>query len=302
MNASSGRDLTLTMGSPNSRVVTGGNSTFTGALNIVTSRLVNTNTLIANSISVTNQLTAGSLIIDGGAGGSFGTLANPVSGGISWTSVAGGISLVGTMDMWGPVTIETKVAGEDVFANAPTHFTGHNQVLVLTDTLFNAGPGLTGNPLLLNVGSLVNQTGDLHLTQNIIFLGRDVALIAAGSIIADVGVTSINLSSTTGDGGHLTMIAGYDFDANPTIGPGSQFTTSTLDNFTLGTGNGSISLGNITIVTNSSVGHGGSVVAVAGRGTINIGSINTGSTDNSGTKFGGEVRLIARDGGYRRHR
>src|SRR5262249_12812003 len=126
---------------------------------------------------------------------------------------------------------------------------------------------------------------------------------AEGSVIAS-GLTTINLGSSTGQGGTLTIIAGYDF--TPATN-GQLPTPDTSTPYILGapsTTGGDIDLAKVTINTSSTapVGsasgtNGGSIMLLASSGgtyggNIVVGAVNTSSKNG----FGGAVQMIGPGG------
>lgn len=149
----------------------------------------------------------------------------------------------------------------------------------------NPGGGtiVSSRDLVLNRGLLVNSNG------------RDVAIIAGGNITAN-GLTTINLSSNTGNAGNLFILAGVSFAGNLD----EQKKDTDLSSIYLAYGGsstgGSVQLGSVSINTSSSAtnGSGGKVTigAFAGSaapGSINIGSINTSAAHGRA----GDVLLVA---------
>src|SRR5262249_6441239 len=127
-----------------------------------------------------------------------------------------------------------------------------------------ANTGVVFNPGLLNVtgtptfnfvgnslGTLVNTNGDIVLSKNTILnaSGKDLLIMASGNVISN-GATTINLSSTSGRGGTLTVLAGMTF--SPAKAVQTLDTLSTVFDFVgiSGTG-GSINLGSTSINTSS---------------------------------------------------
>ncbi len=59
---------------------------------------------------------------------------------------------------------------------------------------------------------------DISTLGSLTLKGANLAIVSAGGI-TDGGTTTINLSSTTGNGGNLTLIAGYSFSGGPFATP-----------------------------------------------------------------------------------
>lgn len=168
---------------------------------------------------------------------------------------------------------------------------------------------LSGDPYF------VNETGDVYLAPNpppadptnttLTFSGENLAVLAGGNVFASGGLTAINLSSSTGNGGSLFISAGLTPQQDP-----NDATIYTLGAPT--TSGGSVLLGGVSINTSSTAADsgdpnspnnaGGNVTIVAkdnnslneanGSGRVQIGSINTSSL--SGT--GGDVLVVAQAG------
>lgn len=268
-----------------------GNINTTGDITLTTDTLSNDGfTVQANLINVFSNLGQG-LVVNGGIGANvaqFGatngvnfaaTLDNLVmNGNTTFTSIASLSALFGT-DM---IVIST---GADVF--------GQQELTVNTCNLILQGT-LQGSPLVWNNpcgnGTIANSTGDVNLLGNIIYNGQDLAIIASGNINA-AGATLIDLTNSAGNGGNLTMLAGYDFTpATP-----GQVTNGNVNYAISGysTSGGSINLGTLNIVTNGSAGsNGGNVVAVANGGSLNAGWVDLGNVTSNG-EVGGNLQVIA---------
>lgn len=185
----------------------------------------------------------------------------------------------------------------------------------MTDTVevvaptFTTGGGITARQLVYTApggqGTIQNPDGDVVLSSPLKFNGQNLAILAAGNIVATSKATLIDLSSSkvtinSGNGGALTMIAGFDFTSSgASTGPVSG-------TFTIGSATengGSILLPNVKINTSSLVSsgnlHAGAITAIAHGGTVNSGSVilnNITATANKVGGVGGAVRIIA-DGG-----
>lgn len=172
---------------------------------------------------------------------------------------------------------------------------GEAHLSVATGNLNITGLNLTGDPTIVNSG------GDIVLNPNaggaLRFSGMDLAILASGSVFAGPTLTAIDLSSTVGNGGSLTIAAG--FEITPSTG-GLTLTEPPSGPlvYTLGapsaTG-GSIELGMVSLVTASSAGNGGNITLVAHddnllnepgtKGAVSFGLINTASATGRGGNF-----------------
>jgi filamentous hemagglutinin len=271
-------------------ISTGGNISGTGALNIVTDNLTNANVLSFNTIDISSPVGTG-ISVNGGAGGTFTTV-----NGLTITADDGDMNLSGVMTFngTGNATLTLNDAENDFFiVNAGANVNGVNTVTVNACNLVFNGI-ITGNPLVIvcdDNGTIANSTGDVTLPSDLVFVGQNLAILAAGNITT-TGSTLIDLSGPLGSGS-LTLMAGYDF--TPTTGgqvqSGQLFTITGVN--PLG---GSIQLANLDIVLNGGAGSGGNVLAVANVGTLNDGSITIGSIDSTGTNNGGSVNIIGPGG------
>jgi hypothetical protein len=156
-----------------------------------------------------------------------------------------------------------------------------------------------------SIGTIYNLTGDVVLGKNTIINsgGKNVAIIAEGNVITS-GLTTINLSGANkGNGGSLTIIAGYDFSPSGTPSPSPDTETT----FTIGTpspNGGNIDLAKVTINTSSTASatssngnSAGSVLMLAAGGLENAGNIVVGGiTTTSSNGAGGNVTLIGQGG------
>ena len=198
---SGGGDLTLVAAA---NVATGGDSTFTGAVDITTSNFTNANVLTGGSINVHGQLT-----VDGGAGGTL--TAN--AGSVTLQTAAGYFTLNGKMTFNGTTDL-TGTVGNSIIVSTGANYDGFNQVTANTCSLILQGV-LTGNPLVLNcpfgAGTIANSTGDVTLNGPLTFSGQSLAIPRLRQVPRPGTSTSINLTSGTANGGNLTMVAGFDF-------------------------------------------------------------------------------------------
>lgn len=81
---------------------------------------------------------------------------------------------------------------------------GSFDLVAKTNTLQLGNLHVSGDPAIL-------QTGDVVITQPLIFSGQPLTIIAGGRIISGSGASVIDTSSATGNGGEITLIAGAMF-------------------------------------------------------------------------------------------
>lgn len=283
LNASSGDDGNLlAVGG----VSTSGNTTLTGTLDITTNSInVENDTLTANIINV-HAFTGSDLSIDGGLNG--GAFTSTVS--TTWsTSGSGEISLFGNMTMNGDTFITTGTSGQ-VTIEEDAEYVGNDAVTITTSSVIQEGE-ISGDPLtyVLTGGTIANSNGSVTLTGDINFVGHDFAIIASENILFGAA-TTINLSNGSGDGGNLTMIAGYNFTP-ATSGQERTVTPYVLDG-TYSTSGGSIDMTGVAINLSGS-GNGGNLLVVAqGQTGGNAGGVILGTVDTSGTVNGGNITVF----------
>lgn len=265
-----------------------GDTTVATTLSVTSTSILNENSQTATTINI--QSATGDLFIDGGAGGSWTAFA----GGTNFTAGTGGnLTLYGIQDIFG-VAEFTVDPFQSITIDSGAIITGDSSVTLNTCTLFLNGI-LVGDPVIFNcplgAGTIANSGGDVILTSDIIFNGLDFAIIASGSII-EAGITQIDLSSAAGDGGSLTLLAGFDFTPATAgqVGPNNILYTITGNSVT----GGSINLGSTNINTSSTalLGDGGSVFAVASGGSVTLNNVDT----SSALGAGGNVTVIGETG------
>ncbi len=154
---------------------------------------------------------------------------------------------------------------------------------------------IDGDPLVYDLQNrtIANSNGSVTLGSNIVFVGSDYAIIASENINFGTA-TTINLSNGSGNGGNLTMIAGYDFT------PSTSGTEESNLAFTLGghsTNGGSIDMTGVTINLSGS-NNGGSLLAVAqGQAGGNAGTVVLGTVNTTGAAgIGGSVTVLGSGG------
>jgi len=287
--ASAGNDNYTIRATNGGNIVTGGNISGTGALVLETDNLTHANTFSFDTISISNP-GAGGLTVNGGAGGVFTTV-----NGAELTATLGDLTLNGTMTFNGTGDATFTLGDQDAFfvVSAGADVVGVNAVIINACDLVLTG-NLEGNPIIINCdhnGTIANSTGDVVLTSDLIFLGQNLAILAAGNITS-TGGSLIDLSGT-GNSGSLTLMAGYDF--TPATGGQVQNGLTYTITGVSATG-GSVDLGAFEVVLNGGTGSGGNLLAVANAGTPNAGSIDLGNVSTTGNTTGGSVTLIGPGG------
>jgi hypothetical protein len=255
-----------------------GDATVATTLSVTAPNVLNQNDVIATTINI--QSAAGvDLNIDGGTGGTWTAFA----GGTNFTAGLGAdLTLFGTQDIFGVATFSVSPF-QTITIDSGAVITGDSSVTLNTCNL-NLNGILIGNPIIFNcplgAGTIANSGGNVVLTSDLIFNGLDLAIIASGSII-ESGITTIDLSNSGGDGGSLTLLAGFDFTPATVGTEGPGFPGGAILRTVTGTSlsGGSIQLGttNITTAATGVLGAGGSVFAAASGGSVELASINTSS-------------------------
>jgi hypothetical protein len=140
---------------------------------------------------------------------------------------------------------------------------------------------------VINGNTIINTSGDVTLPANLIFQGESLAIIASGNITA-TGAVLIDLSTATGNGGDLTILAGV------TVTPASMGQEQSDQAFTItgfnSTG-GNVALSGVDIVTTSGNSFGGDVLIYANGGTANVGTVAVGNITTTGALNGGNVAV-----------
>ncbi|MDZ4832260.1 MAG: hypothetical protein SGJ27_00520 [Candidatus Melainabacteria bacterium] len=262
------------------------------------STITGTNALDINAVALSNTGTINGGVINfqgasfamSGAGGQVNATTSTTI-----TATNGNINLSGTQNFTGPLTINAfAVPNAKVDVNVGANYAGAGPVTVNTYTLNQFGI-LTGTPLTVNTllfYNIVNNTGNVVLTSDLIFTGKNLSIIAAGNIFA-AGATTIDLSSTSVDGGSLLMLAGYNF--TPSLA-GQQNTGVELTVTGPSATGGSIDLTNVSIDLSSTTGNAGTLTAVAAAGNVNSGSIKLATIDTTAGGNGGAVLILGEGG------
>jgi len=258
------------------------------SVDLTTNIMTNNNVITGGSINVNS--TTGSGLVFGGAGGTW----NATTGQTTVTTTGNSMLLGGTQTFNGDVEFNAvAMPGAFITLLNTAVYTGNDAVTVNTYT-FNELGTLIGNPKTINTTfyTIANSAGNVVLTGDLIYTGQNLAIFAAGDILAS-GITTIDLSAA-GNAGSLTMVAGFNF--TPTTGSQTStgITLTLTDESTIG---GDIDLGNVTINLSSGTGLAGKLNVVASGGTTNSGSIALGSIDlSSGTGSGNEVLIVGEGG------
>ncbi len=280
--------------------------TLGGQATIFTNDLTNNGQISSNNTSVYSV--SGSDLTISGDGTTFGTTTMAAIGNVV---DANGIVFADNthQDFLGPLNLISNGDNQQaVSIGSGSIISGQDEVTIFGKGFQGAGT-LNGNPIRIispnGVGTISNKSGDVNLTSNIVLAGHHLSILASGNITASAAVTSINLSNSKGQGGNVTLVAGYNFtesgqsNASPTPTYGVLHTLSSPS----ATG-GSIALSGVAIDTSSSTttserAIAGDVVAVAHAGSTNPGIIMLKSVTAKGSSIngsGGDVLLIGQGG------
>lgn len=281
-------------------------TTFGGQATIFTNDLVNNGTISSNNTSIFS--TSGYDLTISGDGVTFGTATIAASGNVI---DANGIIFADNshQDFFGPVNFISNGDNQQALElGSGAIVTGQEEVTIFGKGFQGAGT-LIGNPIRIvspnGVGTISNKSGDVTLTSNIVVAGHHLSILASGNITATSAVNSINLSNSKGQGGNVTLVAGYNFTESGQSNPSPTPTYGVLHTLTTpSTTGGSIALSNVAINTSSSTttserAIAGDVVAVAHSGSTNSGAIMLKSITATGTASngsGGDVLLIGQGG------
>lgn len=269
----------------------GADLTTTGDIVLNTNSLSNTGFAVsANLINVTSEAGQG-LVVNGGAG--INVAQYGATNGVFFNATLDNLVLNGNTTFTSIAELSALNGTDMIIVSTGANVIGQQQLTVNTCNLILQGI-LVGNPLVWNNpcgnGTIANSTGDVNLLGDIIYNGQDLAILASGSINA-AGATVINLTNSSGNGGNLTLMAGYDFTpATP-----GQVTNGNVEYTISGysTSGGNINLGGLDVITNGSAGsNGGNVVAVANGGSGAAGDITIGDITSNGVN-GGNLQVIA---------
>jgi hypothetical protein len=210
----------------------------------------------------------------------------------------------------------TQLLGGDIAANSLNLFGGNGASKIDVNSIngvvnVTAGTGAVNvaegaldisNMNLSGDPTIANSNGNVVLSGSIATKGGDLAILASQEVLtSSSSAISINLSSTSGDSGNLTIVAGFDFTPTTGTGSGTQVTdpigNATPTTYTLTGPSGSagnVLLSNVALITTASTSsfNGGYVSILAHGGQVFLSSINTSSKGGSG----GDVSIVAQNG------
>lgn len=275
-----------------------------GLVFLTTPQLTNNEAITASSGQLhINAGSATNLVLTGTGtmSGDTVTIANTNSSGtIVFDAAAEQVVTTGDVTIFAPLGTIT--------GNGSNNLTAVGTLTLTANVLTNPGDFTTTQNTVINFpannfsnGTIVNTNGDVVLGAKTIVNanGKSIAILASGDVIAS-GLTQINLSNSKGNGGSLTVIAGYEI--LPASTP-QGVDTSTL--FTIGdpslTG-GSIDLPKVSINTSTSNGAGkpntgGNIVMLAAGGSESAGNIVVGGLNTSSTNgYAGDITLLGQGG------
>lgn len=281
-----GQSLTAQTSSAQGIALSAGFGT-TGDLDLTADRFAVSAAIGAGSISLTSF--SGNLTVEGATGASLsatapaaGTPGNPSNpAAIQITTGSGAtLSLVDKLAFAGDVYIDNT--GGTTTSQNNSLFSGGNNITLKTNSwVMNGNGNITANNLILDLpftGTIINTTGDINISNNITFLGQDVAILAFGNInITNNAV--INLSNTIGSGGDLLMVAGWE------LTPPAAGQQNSPVQYEFGAANpagGSVNAATASIITQATAGISGSVTVIASGGSISLGAIDTQSPISAG--------------------
>ncbi len=322
---SSGANLNVTAGGSITNSLLAG---MTGALPVMQA-VNNINLLVGSGTLVNSGLitSAGNI-----------NIASQILQNLQINNTHGTIQALNAINLGDPLTqakIDLNVTGGDLISKQLNLFSGNGSVDVYvrdlqgvvnvnagelhvsaeTENLLLGNINLSGDPSFYN--SAVN--GDVTISGDLNFGGQDLAIVASRNIVTAPGVGVISTSSTTGNAGNITMIAGAQFTASSSSGPPApgQVNPTVPDpndpNITLtitgaSTSGGKIDLTNggadniTSLSASSTAGRGGhlTLAAFAGSsadsGTITLPAgvtLTTGGAGGSAANSNGDVVVIA---------
>ena len=224
------------------------------------------------------------------------SLTNKGPGGIIFDGIT---PITGQMQVFTPVADTTfngtltindtlNISAQSITIPESATVTGEQAVFVYTQQL-NLSGTLRGNPLVFsatNNGTIRNPNPnvalDLKSLGNLTFLGQNLTILSAGSIINTGSHTVITLSGNAATGefqsGSINLIAGFNYD---------NITASTVQLTTSNPGK-NIDLSKVSIVSSNNA-TGGNILAIA-TGTVKLGAMNVSSGLELGT--GGSISII----------
>jgi hypothetical protein len=202
----------------------------------------------------------------------------------------------------GTVTLNASGNGQAVVVNtgATVTFKSDHTTVNVNSTTFevNGTVSVNGNAntqININAGPYAGtlaSSGNLDLSKvsSLNFFGLNLTILAAGDITDGGQALTIDLDSPAGNGGTLTVAAGFAFTPTATGPNGIQGPDGTLYKITgPSVGGGAINLANSTIDTSGSQ-NGGGVNLIATK-DITVNTINA-----KGAQTGGAVSMLAQNG------
>jgi len=289
LGASSGNDDFKIAATNGGDITFGGNIAGAGDLDVTTDTLNfgGAFTVDFNEINIRSQ--AGSGFTLNGAGGTF--MSDTTGNGVNFVATDGNFVNNGTTNFnGGDVSVLLgNNNGTNAFTNNGT-LNGDNNTNSLTiearvvtlGTITNFAP-----VTIVNGNTIINSNGDVTLPDNLIFQGENLAIIASGNITA-TGAVLIDLSSNTGDGGTLTVLAGFAVTPSTT---GQEQTDEAFTITGFSTSGGNVNLTGVNIITSSTTGSAGDVQIYANGGNTNAGTVVVGDVTANGAIDGGLVLI-----------
>ncbi len=183
-----------------------------------------------------------------------------------------------------------------------TKFQVNDNLVLNTVNLLNPN-AFIAKSIVLNVtkapngNTIINPYGDIVLSSNTIINGQgsNIAVLAKGNIIAN-GVKSIDLTSKTSGGGSFLAVAGIEISGDLPRVPNGQ-SSDPYSIFILQNGSttgGSISFEKTTINTSAQGTYsGGAITLIANKGSINPGTVITGTLNSSAQNGNGGNILVS---------
>lgn len=299
-------DATVTVTSASFTVSNGATVNGTGSVNITSPSVTNNGSVTSNSaISVTSP----SVTIAGTGSFTAGTsLSQPPSdGAVSILAQTGNLNLNGHNSISAANITIAAPAGNIDISSGTLSVSGITGLIVgnnfvgnpasITPTAGSPAPTMSLIGSATGAGMIVSPTGDVTLTKGMLINtnGKNLLIMAKGSVV-ETGVTTIDLSSGKGNGGNLSVFAGFAFvplAANPNV-----YTVSGAS-----TGGGAINLPGVMIKTSSTApiaggtDNAGSILMVANAGTGSAGLIAVGAISASSTNGkGGNISIYGEGG------
>lgn len=149
---------------------------------------------------------------------------------------------------------------------------------------------ISGDPLIVNA----SPGGNVTITQNLVFPGQPLTIIAEQNIQFGSAVTTLSTASTKDNGGAITLLAGLDYiggTSSPVDVPATIIGPDSFGGSILAATpppNGIPTLVNITSGSTKAGASGGAVLLIANKGSvahtgdIEVGSINTSAPGGTG--------------------